>query len=111
MARLFISQARIDRWLEEGKVRLVGEVMSLPALGRSFRLKAAVHFTRIVSDEIDHHLLVGRVKTREQLSALGAECYASSVLLNDSAYECETGFIGEVTGPQPIGTEIHRIPE
>ncbi len=111
MARLFISQGRIDRWLEEGKVRLVGEVMSLPALGRSFRLKAGVHFTRIVSDEVDHHLLVGRVKTREQLAALGAECYASSVLLGESAYECEPGFVGEVTGPQSIGTGIHRLPE
>ena len=111
MARLFISQGRIDRWLDEGKVLLEGEIMSLPALGRSFRLKAAVHFTRIVSDEVDRHLLVGRVKTRDQLAALGAECYANSVLLGESAYECETGFVGEVTGPQSIGPEIHRLPE
>ncbi|MSP59360.1 MAG: hypothetical protein EXR72_03285 [Myxococcales bacterium] len=99
----------MDRWLEEGKVQLVGEVMSLPALGRSFRLKPAVHFTRIVSDEIDHHMLVGRVKTREQLAALGAECYASSVLLGESAYECEPGFVGEVTGSALIGAGIQRL--
>ncbi len=111
MARLFISQGRIDRWLEEGKVRLVGETMTLPALGRSFKLKAAVHFTRIVSEAPDPNGLIGRVKTREQLAALGAECYASSVLLGESAYECETGFVGEVTGPQPLGSGLHRLAE
>jgi hypothetical protein len=110
VARLFISQERIDRWLEEGKVRIESDVMSLPALGKSFRLKPAVHFTKIVSDEADGNGLIGRVKTQEQLNKLGAELYVSSVILGETAYECEPGFIGEVVGPSAaIGSGVHRL--
>ena len=42
MARLFVSQERLDRWSVEGKITLDGDIMTLPALGRSFRLRPAV---------------------------------------------------------------------
>ena len=109
MARLFVSQERIDRWLEEGKVKIDGEVMTLPALGKSFRLRPAYHFTRIVSDGADMQLMLGRVKTRDQLESAGAEVYANSVILGDSAYEVESGFVGEVAGAAAMGSGIRNL--
>jgi hypothetical protein len=93
MARLFISQEQMDRWTADGKVKLEDDVMSLPALGRSFRLQTAVHFTKTI-DGADVEELLGRVKSDSQLTALGAEHYGTSVILGEVGYECEEGFIG-----------------
>ena len=93
MARLFISADQMDRWTSEGKVSLQDDVMLLPALGRSFRLRTAVRFLSAI-EGADAHGLVGRVKTDEQLGELGAEHYGASVILGDVGYECEEGFIG-----------------
>jgi hypothetical protein len=109
VARLFISQERIDRWMEEGKVKIDGEVMSLPALGKSFRLRPAFHFVKIVSDGADMQLVIGRVKTKDQLDALGAEAYGNSVILGESAYEVEPGFVGEVTGAGAMSSGIRNL--
>jgi hypothetical protein len=109
VARLFISQERIDRWMEEGKVKIDGEIMVLPALGKSFRLRPAVHMLRIVSDDSDLQGLVGRVKTEEQLRELGGESYGSSVIIGETAYECEPGFVGEVAGSATFGSGIRKL--
>jgi hypothetical protein len=107
--KLFISQGRVDRWLDEGKVRLEGEIMVLPALNKSFRIRPAVHFVRAVSGEGDPHGLVGRVKTQEQLAAMRAEQYANSIIVGETAYDCEPGFVGEVAGTAG-GSALNRLP-
>jgi hypothetical protein len=93
MARLFVSQAQLDRWTQEGKVRLQDDVMSLPALGRSFRLIPAVHFVQMV-DGADQMQLLGKVKTEAQLGELKAEHYGASVIVGELGYECQEGFVG-----------------
>jgi len=93
MARLFISADQMDRWTHEGKVSLSDDVMTLPALGRSFRLRTAVRFMSVVEGS-DSHGLIGRVKTDDQLGELGAEHYGASVIMGEVGYECEEGFIG-----------------
>jgi hypothetical protein len=93
MARLYISADQMDRWTAEGKVSLSDDVMTLPALGRSFRLRAAVRFMSVV-EGADAHGLLGRVKTEEQLAALDGEHYGASVIVGEVGYECEEGFVG-----------------
>jgi hypothetical protein len=93
MARLYISADQMDRWTQEGKVLLQDDVMTLPAMNRSFRLRAAVRFTSVV-EGLDQHGLLGRVKSDEQLAQLGAEHYGASVIMGEIGYECEEGFLG-----------------
>jgi hypothetical protein len=93
VTRLFVSQAQLDKWTGDGKVRIEGDVMLLPALGRRFRLETAVHVTRLVEGE-DRLELIGRVKTSGQLATLGAEHYGTSVIIGEVAYECMEGFVG-----------------
>jgi hypothetical protein len=93
MARLFISSDQVDRWSAEGKVSLKDDLMMLPALARSFRLRPAVRFVSVVEGE-DANDLLGRVKSQDQLSAIGAEHYGASVIVGEIGYECEEGFIG-----------------
>lgn len=112
LARLFISQDRIDRLSSDDRVVIEGDRLDLPALKASFRVRPAVYFCRVVTDDGDPHHLLGRVKTDEQLRELGAELVASSVLLGDTAYECENGFVGEVltSGAGWMG-RLKQIPE
>jgi hypothetical protein len=93
MARLFISADQLDRWTQEGKVTLDDDQMTLPALGRTFKLRTAVRFLKVV-EGADQNALIGRVKSDEQLTEMGAEHYGASVILGDVGYECEDGFIG-----------------
>lgn len=112
VARLFISQDRIDRLAADDRVVIEGEHMDLPALKASFRIRPAVYFRRVVTDEGDPHDLLGRVKTDEQLREIGAELVANSVLFGDTAYECDNGFIGEVlTSGAGWMNRLKQIPE
>lgn len=69
--------------------------MTLTELGRSFSMTPAVCFVKTQGQDNDPHDLVGRVKSKPQLEAMGAEQLMSSVIYNDTAYEVIDGFIGE----------------
>jgi hypothetical protein len=93
MARLFVSQQQMDRWTSEGKVKLDDDIMSVPAMHRSFRISGAVYFTKLIDGE-DKPGLIGKVKSGEQLAEMSAEHYGASVILGEVGYECVEGFIG-----------------
>lgn len=94
MTRLYISLEQMDAWIGNEKIKLDGDLMTLPALGRSFRLISAVRFINLVEGD-DSRKLIGRVKTDAQLQQLGGEHYAASVIFDQVGYECEEGFVGE----------------
>jgi hypothetical protein len=96
MARLYVSQAQMDQWTSGGKVDLTDDVMNVPAMKRSFKIEGAVRLIKVVGGT-DEAKLVGKVKTAVELAALGGEQYGSSVLLGETAYECEEGFVGVPT--------------
>src|SRR4051794_4593583 len=82
--RLFLPQATLEEWaladkadLKEGKLVVAGEKATFP-------VKPAVHFTKVVSGQDDRKLLA-RVKTDEQLQQLGADHFADSVVLGETA--------------------------
>jgi hypothetical protein len=95
MARLFISQARLDAWVSEDRIKVEGDVMTLAGDSRFFKLKPAVRFMKVTGGDDDPSALVGKVKTIADLTKLGGEQYMESVILGDTAYDVQTGFIGE----------------
>ena len=100
MARglLFVSQALLDTWAEQGRIDLVGNVITLlvgEGRGRSYALEPAVRFLRVAGGEADPHQLLARVKPLAQLREMGAEAVSDSVVLGDAAYEVEPGFLVE----------------
>ena len=94
MPRLFISQEQLDTWVQEERVQLEEDALTLDD-GRRYRLVPAVGFCAVTGDEADPHGLVGTVKTKEQLAEMGAEHYPGSVILADVAYEVCEGFVGQ----------------
>lgn len=95
MARLYISQDRLDTWSSENKVDIENDVMTLVELDRSFSIQPAVRFLEVAGGEDDPHGLVGKVKDHRELSAMGADHLASSVIYVDTAYDVENGFVGD----------------
>jgi hypothetical protein len=99
MARLFISQKRLDEWSVQNKVELAGERMTLIQDGRSFVIRPAVLFVGVAGNDADHEGLVGKVKDEDSLAAMGADLYMNSVIVRDTAYDVQCGFIGDPVGP------------
>lgn len=97
MARLFISQDRLDSWSVEDRIKVDGDFMTLAGDGRAFRIRPAVRFLKVSGPpgEPDPNNLLGKVKTMESLTASGADVYGESVIMGDTAYDVQSGFIGE----------------
>ena len=116
MPRIFVSQKRVQQWTEEGRVQIEGNQMTLPELGRMFRLTEAFYVERAVSDEGDSLGLRGRVKTRNQIAQLGGEVFLNSLVIGDAAYEGDPGFVGEPmqrsakhASSRPDGTPVRNL--
>jgi hypothetical protein len=101
VTKLFLSQAQLEEWALEDKADLrEGRLVVAAEGGSAWPLTPAVHVVQLVTGE-DTHQLVSRVKTEEQLSRLGAEQMADSILVGDSAYEVVPGYVAEVGTPAP----------
>lgn len=98
MARLFISQERIDSWSAQEKIALDGDEMTLVDDGRSFAIEPAVYFVKVAGDDDDAQGLVGKVKTEEAIVGLGGDVYMNSVILGETAYDVKSGFVGKPKG-------------
>ncbi len=103
--QFFFPQAALDQWIVDERVDVKGGELTVLGAGRRYRLSEAVHIVREVSGTTDGHDLVGRVKPRGKLEQLGAEIVESSMLLGDSAYDVEPGWlgipVGAPAGPNP----------
>jgi len=91
---MFVSQATLDQWLGDDIVDVDGDVMAIRRLGHRFQLNTAYHFLSEVAEGGDSGELVGKVKTLDQVVALGGEHCAGSVILGDNAYDVVEGFLG-----------------
>lgn len=94
--RVFFPQEALDQWLEEERITLEGETMTLIQEGQQFQLETAVRFLTEVAEGGDELQLVGKVKSIAQMGELEAEHCADSVVLGDNAYEVVEGFVGEL---------------
>ena len=106
MTRLFLPQTQLEEWAlaEQADVR-DGKLM-VKGAGEGFPVAGAVHFKTLVSGE-DGQGLLDKVKTEEQLATLGAEQMMESVLLGETAYEVEPGYLVTV----PDAPETARAAE
>jgi hypothetical protein len=97
--RVFFPQAALDQWISDGKVDLAGDELTIKPEARRYRILEAAHVTREVTGLADGNELVGKVKTLQYLSGLGADLLENSMVLGDNAYDVIPGFLGA-----PVGT-------
>lgn len=93
--KLFLPQTTLEEWALSDKADLKDGKLVVTGAKAAFPVKPAVHFLKLVSGS-DEKKLVARVKTDEQLEALGADHLADSVVLGDDAYEVVPGYLTEV---------------
>jgi hypothetical protein len=98
--RVFFPQQALDEWLEQGRIALVDDEMTLKPDGQRYRLTSAIRIMAEVTEGTDPNDLVGKVKTVEQVAGFGGEHSHDSLIVGDNAYQVVEGFIGEV-GDEP----------
>ena len=96
--KFFIPQETIDSWLSVERVNLEGEMLQLPGGNLVLRLVPGCYFTSVQAGSDQPFNLLGKVKTKAAVSALGAEVYLNSVILGETAYEVEVGFVAKPVG-------------
>src|SRR5687768_11790002 len=96
--KLFLPQTQLEEWALEDKADVKDGQLVVSGEQGVYPVTPAVHVLQVVSGE-DTHGLVTKVKTESQLSALGAEQMADSVLLGETAYEVVPGYLAEVPVP------------
>jgi hypothetical protein len=102
--RVFFPQTALDQWIVDGTVELHDGELTILGEGRRYRMAEAARVLREVSGAGDPNDLIGRVKTREHLEQLGAEIVETSMLLGDTAYDVEQGWVGI-----PVGTFAEHV--
>lgn len=96
--RVFFPQAALDAWIEEDRVDLRNDELTIKSENRRYRIIEAVRILSEVTGQPDVNELIGKVKSRAFLTELGAEILEGSVIIGDNAYDAETGFVGAPVG-------------
>lgn len=107
--KLFLPQKTLEGWMLEEKADLEGGRLVVREGKTAHSATPGLHFTKLVSGE-DTKSLVGRVKTEQQVAALGGDASEDTVILGDDAYEVVRGFITEVESPPPVRPEAAKRP-
>jgi hypothetical protein len=103
---LFVSQALLDIWAGQGRVDLDARSITLlsgEGQGRRYALEPAARFLRVADGGDDPNQLLARVKTLAQIRELGGDFLADSVVLGETAYEVEPGFLAEASVVEAAG--------
>jgi hypothetical protein len=97
--KAFIPQEIVDAWVTADKVDLAGETMTLRASRIALRVVPGYFFDHVSGGSDEGPKLLGRVKTKAAVSALGAEVYMNSVIVGETAYDVVAGFIAKPIDP------------
>ena len=102
--RVFFPEQSLNEWLVDGAVDLRGSELTILAEARRYNLAEAVRVIVEVTGGPDTNDLVGRVKSKVYLEALGAELLETSMVLGDNAYDVIPGWLGA-----PVGSFVEHV--
>ncbi|MBI5507557.1 MAG: hypothetical protein HY903_02270 [Deltaproteobacteria bacterium] len=103
--RLFVPQQKLEAWLEAREVTFDDNILVLLKEKLAYTLEPAVRVVSLI-DGTDHQEILGKTLTVAEVTALKGEHYRASVILGDTAYQCEEGFVGtaSITKEAPAAT-------
>ena len=104
--KVFIPQRIVDAWVTADKVELSGEVMTFRGPALALRVVPGYYFDHAAGGSDEGHKLLGRVKAKAAIAAMGAEAYMDSVILGETAYEVEVGFVAKPLEPACTRAEL-----
>jgi hypothetical protein len=92
--RVFFPQSLLDQWGVEGKIEVTGAEIVVLAEGRRYEVLEVCHVLAEVTGSNDPHEIVGKVKAKQTLLAMGAEILENSMIIGDNAYDVVPGWAG-----------------
>jgi hypothetical protein len=96
MNKLFFSQRILDALINEEKITLDGNTITIFSKDKAtFELDPAFRFIRTADGRRDPHNFVGMIQLEKDLRSMHAEIFLDSIIYKDTAYVVEPGFIGE----------------
>lgn len=108
-AKVFISQAAIDAWVSSDQAEISGSVLSFRGRPGALTLVPAAFFRSVSGGKQDANALIGKVKDEESVLVLGGETYMSSVLIGETAYDIEPGFLGTPVNPGEASAVVSTL--
>ncbi len=93
-----MPQTTLEGWAVDEKADIKDGRLFVGSDKSSFAVIPAVHFAKLVSGS-DEKKLLAKVKTQEELHAMGAEQMSDSVILGEAAYEVVPGYMTELPVP------------
>ena len=89
---LFLPQSTLETWLDLEDVTVEGHTLHFLEDASAYQLQAAFHIIKVVDGD-DSLNLFGKTCTLKQLEQARAKCFRTSMVLGDTAYACEEGFV------------------
>jgi hypothetical protein len=93
--KVFLPQDIVDAWVTSDKVDLNGETMTFRSNGLSLRLVPGYFFDHVSAGTDAGNDLLGKVKAKAAMAALGAEAYMNSIIVGETAYDVELGYVAK----------------
>lgn len=100
---LFVPQSVLDKWSEQGRIAVEGNVLTILGENKDFSLTSAVRFMKMEAGD-DTAGLLQKVKTTDALKQMGAEHYMESVILGECAYQVQQGFLADANALRRAAT-------
>lgn len=98
---LFFTHEMIEQWIDDGEVLFEDDVLTIFEQNTSYKLAPAVRVTQLLSGE-DVNGWMGSILSVEQATSAGAEHFQGSLIIGDTAYQCEEGFLGNAKSVTPV---------
>jgi hypothetical protein len=92
--RVFFPQSCLDQWGVEGKIELTPTELMIISEGRRYAIAEVVRIVVEVTGANDPHGLIGKVRAKAELEAIGAEILENSMIIGDNAYDVVPGWAG-----------------
>jgi len=90
----FIPQSTLDGWMDSGKVDVLPDRLVDATSRREFPMREAVHFVKVESG-VDAQGWTCKVRSVEEVRAAGAEHYMTSVIMGETVYVVDPGWMAE----------------
>lgn len=107
---LFFTHEMIEQWIDDGEVLFEDDVLTIFEQNTSYKLAPAVRVTQLLSGE-DVNGWMGAILSVEQATSAGAEHFQGSLIIGDTAYQCEEGFLGNAKSVAPATPAAPVAPE
>lgn len=97
--KVFLPQDLVDVWVTTDMADLGSESLTFRFNGLALRLVPGFYFDHVSAGTDDGHGLLGKVKTKAAMAAIGAETYMNSVIVGETAYDVENGYVAKPIHP------------